>query len=118
MHWSSRMLLRLSSSSREAEATSRRQGLLVGGEQLQQLELFQRGESRRVVVDAPGAFVKTTSSIVTGSAHNSSYDWKQAYQDRDCTVSFFHIYRQPCPRPTQYTMACAGRSPERAENVL
>jgi hypothetical protein len=41
--------LRLRLSEREAESTRRRQGLLVGGEELQQLELLSRREPRGVL---------------------------------------------------------------------
>jgi hypothetical protein len=43
------MRLRLRVAEQEAETTRRRQRLLVGREQLQQLELFQRGEARSVL---------------------------------------------------------------------
>jgi len=43
------MRLRLRLAKQEAEATRRREGLLVGGEQLQQLELLQRREARSLL---------------------------------------------------------------------
>jgi hypothetical protein len=46
--------LRLRLPEEEAESTRRRQGLLVGGEQLQQLELLQLREAP--TVQSPGPF--------------------------------------------------------------